>query len=166
MLNISGDLDLHLGCLRKVQYHLEHLFDELSQAYQEAWLAGVLDEDFFKAPTVSSETRSQRITIVSPTGTEARKLSPVYCPRSTDGVSQQPHVEDQAGVVWQQNVPLSPSGFSFCSCPVSNSDAYPVSWLSVAPTPMSRGTGTYIPRMVMSICLCITISSYLRLSIN
>jgi hypothetical protein len=151
MLNISGDLDLHLGCLRKVNYHLEYLFDELLQAIKEACLAGALDWGFFKPPTVSLETRPQRTTIVSPTGTEARKLSPVCCFRSTKDVSQQSHVEDKAGVVWHQNLPLSPGGFSYSSSPVSNSDRYHVPWLSDAPK--SRGTGTYIPRVVRALSI-------------
>jgi hypothetical protein len=170
MLNISGDLDLHLGCLRKVHYHLEYLFDELLKAIKEACLTGALDWDSFKCPTLSLETRPQRTTIVSPTSTEARKLSPVCCFRSTKDVSQHSHVEDQAGVVWQQNLPLSPGGFTYSSSPVSNSDRYHVSWLSDAPK--SRGTGTYIPRVVRSssymifICLCIVISNQFRLSIH
>ncbi|GJN10674.1 hypothetical protein PR202_ga28789 [Eleusine coracana subsp. coracana] len=145
MLDVSGDLNLHLGSLRKVHYHLEYMFNELRQEMQEAYLAGEIDEDFFKAPTVSLETRPQRITIASSTGTETWKLSPVYCSHRTEDVSQQSHVEDQADAVWLQNMPLSTNGFSFSSPPVSNSDSYPVSWLSVSPK--SHGTGTYIPRV-------------------
>ncbi|GJN33426.1 hypothetical protein PR202_gb22024 [Eleusine coracana subsp. coracana] len=145
MLDVSGDLNLHLGSLRKVHYHLEYMFNELRQEMQQAYLAGEIGEDFFKAPTVSLETRPQRITIASSTGTETWKLSPVYCSHRTEDVSQQSHVEDQADAVWLQNVPLTTNGFSFSSPPVSNSDSYPVSWLSVSPK--SHGTGTYIPRV-------------------
>ncbi|TVU21236.1 hypothetical protein EJB05_30861, partial [Eragrostis curvula] len=144
ILDISGDLDLYLGCLRKVNYHLEYLYVELKEAIQKAWLAGEINEDFFKLLSVRTETktRPQRLTIVSSTGTETRKSSPVH---STEDVTQQSLVEDQADVVRQKNVPLSTNGLSFALSPLYNSDNYLVSWLSVSPA--SHGTGTYIPRV-------------------
>ncbi|XP_062187771.1 uncharacterized protein LOC133891091 [Phragmites australis] len=144
MLDLSGNLDLHLECLRKVQYHLEHLLDELLQAVQEACLAGVLDEDSFEIPTASFVTSSQS-QLASSTDTERRKLSPIYCSHSTGDVSQQSHAEDQVDVIWQQNVPLSSNGLSLSSSPVTKSDNYLVSWFCVSPN--SHGTGTYIPKM-------------------
>ncbi|TVT96772.1 hypothetical protein EJB05_58013, partial [Eragrostis curvula] len=139
-----GDLDLSLGCLCKVNYHMEYLYDDLKKAIQKAWLAGEINEDFLElliSTRTQTKTRPQRLTIVSSTSTETRKLSPVH---STEDVAHQSHVEDQAGV-WHQNVPLSTDGLSFASSPLFNSDNYPVSWLSVSPT--SHGTGTYIPRV-------------------
>ncbi|TVU37229.1 hypothetical protein EJB05_10532, partial [Eragrostis curvula] len=144
MLDFSGDLDLSLGCLCKVNYHMEYLYDDLKKAIQKAWLAGEINEDFLElliSTRTQTKTRPQRLTIVSSTSTETRKLSPVH---STEDVAHQSHVEDQAGV-WHQNVPLSTDGLSFASSPLFNSDNYPVSWLSVSPT--SHGTGTYIPRV-------------------
>ncbi|CAN6176660.1 unnamed protein product [Urochloa humidicola] len=148
MLDLSGDLYLHLGCLRKVQYHLESLFDELLQAVEEACLAGVLDEDSFKVPTITFKSNSNPGTspsLASYIDSERRKLSPVYCSHSTGDGSQQPHAEAQVDVFWQQNLPLSSNGSALPSSPSTNSDNYPVSWFCVSPK--SRGTGTYIPKM-------------------
>ncbi|CAN6206478.1 unnamed protein product [Urochloa humidicola] len=147
MLGLSGDLDLHLGCLRKVQYHLESLFDELLQAVEEACLAGVLDEDSFKIPTMIFKSKSNAGTSLSlaSSNSERRKLSPVYCSHSTGDGSQQPHAEAQVDVFWQQNLPLSSNGSVMPSSPSTNSDNYPVSWFCVSPK--SRGTGTYIPKV-------------------
>ncbi|XP_062190111.1 uncharacterized protein LOC133893156 [Phragmites australis] len=149
MLDLSGDLDLHLGCLRKVQYHLECLFDELLQAVQEACLASVLDEDSFQIPTVSlmsnTDTRPPRLSLASSTDSERRKLSSVYCSYSTGDVSQQPHAEDQVDVVWWQNVPLPSNVLALSSSLATNSEYYPVYWFS--DSPKTRGTGTYIPKI-------------------
>ncbi|KAJ1292429.1 hypothetical protein BS78_02G390700 [Paspalum vaginatum] len=150
MLNLSGDLDLHLGCLRRVQYHLESLFDDLLLAVEEACLAGALDEDSFKIPAIfkpksNTGTESPRLSLTLSTDSERRKLSPVYCSHSTGNDSQQPHAEVQADVVWQQNLPLSSNVSSLSSSPVTNSEKYPVSWFCVSPK--SQGTGTYIPKM-------------------
>ncbi|CAL5071152.1 unnamed protein product [Urochloa decumbens] len=147
MLDLSGDLDLHLGCLRKVQYHLESLFDELLQAVEEACLAGVLDEDSFKIPTMIFKSKSNPGTSLSlalSIDSEKRKLSPVYCSHNTGDGSQQPHAEAQVDVFWQHNLPLSSNGSALSSSPSTNSDNYPVSWFCVSPK--SRGTGTYIPK--------------------
>jgi len=86
MLDLSGDLDLHLGCLRKVQYHLESFFDELLPALEEACLAGVLNEDSFKFPTMifkSTLNASDGLSLASSIDSERRKLSPVYFSHST-----------------------------------------------------------------------------------
>nr|CAB3455329.1 unnamed protein product [Digitaria exilis] len=159
MLDLSGDLDLHLGCLRKVQYHLESLFDELLQAFEEVYLAGGLDEDSFKIPTMIFKSKSNngtRLSLVSSTDDERRKLSPVYCSHSTGNDSQQSRAEAQVGVVWQKNLslsssgsalhnlPLSSSGLALSSSPSVNSDNYHVSWFCASPK--SLGTGTYIPK--------------------
>ncbi|KAF8656566.1 hypothetical protein HU200_060627 [Digitaria exilis] len=147
MLDLSGDLDLHLGCLRKVQYHLESLFDELLQAFEEVYLAGGLDEDSFKIPTMIFKSKSNngtRLSLVSSTDDERRKLSPVYCSHSTGNDSQQSRAEAQVGVVWQKNLSLSSSGLALSSSPSVNSDNYHVSWFCASPK--SLGTGTYIPK--------------------
>jgi hypothetical protein len=156
MLDLSGDLELHLGCLRKVQYHLESLFDEFLQAVEEACLADMLDEDSFKMPDMilklKTSTRSSSLSLSSSTDSERRKLSPVYCSHSTGDDSQQPHAEAQVDMVWQQNIPLSPNGSTFPSSPSTNSDNYPVSWFCFSPK--THGTGTYIPNVVQTlICL-------------
>ncbi|KAG0546324.1 hypothetical protein BDA96_02G437900 [Sorghum bicolor] len=149
MLDLSGDLELHLGCLRKVQYHLESLFDEFLQAVEEACLADMLDEDSFKMPDMilklKTSTRSSSLSLSSSTDSERRKLSPVYCSHSTGDDSQQPHAEAQVDMVWQQNIPLSPNGSTFPSSPSTNSDNYPVSWFCFSPK--THGTGTYIPNV-------------------
>uniref|UniRef100_A0A804QHB9 PAP/OAS1 substrate-binding-related domain-containing protein n=3 Tax=Zea mays TaxID=4577 RepID=A0A804QHB9_MAIZE len=149
MLDLSGDLELHLGCLRKVQYHLESLFDELLQAVEEACLADVLDEDSFKMSDIilklKTSTRSSSLSLVSSTDSERRKLSHVYCSHSTGDDLQLSHAEVQVDMVWQQNVPLSPNGSTFTPSPSNNSDNYHVSWFCFSPT--SHGTGTYIPNM-------------------
>jgi hypothetical protein len=152
MLDVSGDLDLHLGCLRKVQYHLESLFDELLQAVEEACLAGVLDEDSFEIPTVIFKSKSNTgtsLSLASSIDSERRKLSPVYCSHSTGNDSQQPQEEAQMDVVWQMNLPLCSSGSALTSSPLANSDNYPASWFCVSPK--SRGTGTYIPKVVRTL---------------
>jgi len=154
MLDLSGDLDLHLGCLRKVQYHLESFFDELLPALEEACLAGVLNEDSFKFPTMifkSTLNASDGLSLASSIDSERRKLSPVYFSHSTRDDSQQPHVEAQVDVVWLQNLPLSSNGSAFSSSPSTNSDNYPVSWFCVSPK--SRGTGTYIPKVVRTLSM-------------
>ena len=154
MLDLTGDLDLHLGCLRKVQYHLESLFDELLPAVEEAWLAGVLNEDSFKIPTMIFKSRSnasEGLSLASSIDSERRKLSPVYCSHSTRDDSQQPHVEAQVDVVWVQNLHLSSNGSALSSSPSTNSDNYPVSWFCVSPK--SRGTGTYIPKVVRTLSM-------------
>lgn len=152
MLDLSGDLELHLGCLGKVQYHLESLFDELLQAVDEACLAGVLDEYSFKMPDMilklRTGTRSPSLSLASSTDSERRKLSPVYCSHSTGDDSQQTHVEAQVDVVWQKNVQLSSNESTFPSSPSTNSDIYPVSWFCFSPK--THGTGTYIPDMVQT----------------
>ncbi|RLN34651.1 uncharacterized protein C2845_PM03G16320 [Panicum miliaceum] len=148
MLDLSGDLDLHLGCLRNVQYHLESLFDELLPAVEEACLAGLLDEDSFKIPTMTFKSRSNAsngLSLASSINSERRKLSPVYCSHSTRDDSQQPHAEAQVDVVWLQSLPLSSNGSALSSSPSTNSDNYPASWFCVSPK--SRGTGTYIPKV-------------------
>ncbi|RCV14520.1 hypothetical protein SETIT_2G432700v2 [Setaria italica] len=149
MLDVSGDLDLHLGCLRKVQYHLESLFDELLQAVEEACLAGVLDEDSFKIPTMIFKSKSNTgtsLSLASSIDGERRKLSPVYCSHSTGDDSQQPHAEEaQVDVGWQQNLPLCSNGSALSSSPLANLDNYPASWFCVSTK--SRGTGTYIPKV-------------------
>ncbi|WVZ67076.1 hypothetical protein U9M48_016214 [Paspalum notatum var. saurae] len=150
MLDLSGDLDLHLGCLRRVQYHLESLFDELLHTVEESCLAGALDEDSFKIPAIfkpksNTGTESPSLSLNFSTDSERRKLSPVYCSHSTGDDSQQTHAEVQADVVWQQKLPLSSNVSSLSSSPVTNSDSYPVSWFCVSPK--SQGTGTYIPKM-------------------
>ncbi|CAL5084742.1 unnamed protein product [Urochloa decumbens] len=148
MLDLSGDLDLHLGCLRKVQYHLESLFDELLQAIEEACFAGMLDEDSFKIPTMIFKSKSNpgtSLSLASYIDRERRKLSPVYCSHSTGDGSQRQHAEAQVDVFWKQNLPLSSNGLALSSSPSTNSDNYPVSWFCVSPK--SRGTGTYIPKV-------------------
>uniref|UniRef100_A0A804MU33 PAP/OAS1 substrate-binding-related domain-containing protein n=2 Tax=Zea mays TaxID=4577 RepID=A0A804MU33_MAIZE len=149
MLDLSGDLELYLGCLRKVQYHLESLFDELLQAVEEACFADVLDEDSFNMPDMilklKTSTRSSSLPLDSSTDSERRKLSPVYCSHSIGDDSQQSHGEAQVDMFWQQNVPLSPNGSTFPSSPSTNSDNYPVSWFCFSPK--THGTGTYIPNV-------------------
>ncbi|RLM86460.1 uncharacterized protein C2845_PM04G34020 [Panicum miliaceum] len=148
MLDLSRDLDLHLGCLRKVQYHLESLFDELLSAVEEACLAGLLDEDSFKIQTMTFKSRSNAsngLSLASSIDSERRKLSPVYCSHSTRDDSQQPHAEAQVDVVWLQSLPLFSNGSALSSSPSTNSDNYPASWFCVSPK--SRGTGTYIPKV-------------------
>jgi hypothetical protein len=153
MLDLSGDLELYLGCLRKVQYHLESLFDELLQAVEEACFADVLDEDSFNMPDMilklKTSTRSSSLPLDSSTDSERRKLSPVYCSHSIGDDSQQSHGEAQVDMFWQQNVPLSPNGSTFPSSPSTNSDNYPVSWFCFSPK--THGTGTYIPNMVRTL---------------
>jgi hypothetical protein len=153
MLDLSGDLELYLGCLRKVQYHLESLFDELLQAVEEACFADVLDEDSFNMPDMilklKTSTRSSSLPLDSSTDSERRKLSPVYCSHSIGDDSQQSHAEAQVDMFWQQNVPLSPNGSTFPSSPSTNSDNYPVSWFCFSPK--THGTGTYIPNMVRTL---------------
>ncbi|XP_025802325.1 uncharacterized protein LOC112881714 [Panicum hallii] len=148
MLDLSGDLDLHLGCLRKVQYHLESSFDELLPAVEEACLAGLLDEDSFKIPTMTFKSRSNAsngLSLASSIDSERRELSPVYCFHSTRDDSQQPHAEAQVDVVWLKSLPLFSNGSTLSSSPSTNSDNYPASWFCVSPK--SRGTGTYIPKV-------------------
>ncbi|TVT99677.1 hypothetical protein EJB05_54938, partial [Eragrostis curvula] len=143
MLDLSGDLDLYWGCLGKVNYHMEHLYDEFMKAFQKAWLAGEINDNFVNLQSVRTETRPQRLTIASSIGTDTRKLSPDH---STEDVAQQSHVEDQADVVRRQStVLLSTNGLSFASSPLPNSDNYHVPWFSISPK--SHGTGTYIPRL-------------------
>ncbi|OEL21751.1 hypothetical protein BAE44_0017230 [Dichanthelium oligosanthes] len=152
MLNLSGDLDLHLGCLCKVQYHLESLFDELLQAVKEVCLAGVLDEDSFKIPTMTFKSKlntGSGLSLASSIDSERRKLSPVYCSHSTGDDSQQPHAEAQVDVVWQQNLQLSYNGSALSLSPSTNSDNYAIPWFCISPK--SQGTGTYIPQMVKTL---------------
>uniref|UniRef100_A0A0E0LPT6 PAP/OAS1 substrate-binding-related domain-containing protein n=1 Tax=Oryza punctata TaxID=4537 RepID=A0A0E0LPT6_ORYPU len=112
LLDLSGDLDLHLECLRKVQYHLESMFDGL---IQEASFSGALNNDSFNIPTQSSfsntDERDLRPLLVSSADTERGNLSPVYCSHSTGDISQESvsRTEVQVNAVCQQNVAL-PSG--------------------------------------------------------
>ncbi|KAL6657364.1 hypothetical protein ACP70R_005144 [Stipagrostis hirtigluma subsp. patula] len=149
MLDLSGDLDLHMRYLQKVQYHLESLLDEFLQSVDEACLAGVLDDDSLKIPTVSfvsnTDTNPPKLLLASSTDTERRTVSPVYCSHSTGDVSQQSQTEDQVHVIWQQNMPLPASELILSPSGATNSESYPVSWLRIPPKTL--GTGTYIPKL-------------------
>jgi hypothetical protein len=89
LLDLSGDLDLHLECLRKVQYHLESMFDWL---IQEASFSGAVNNDSFNIPTQSSfsntDGRALRPLLVSSAYTQRGNLSRVYCSHSTREISQ------------------------------------------------------------------------------
>uniref|UniRef100_A0A0D9XYH5 PAP/OAS1 substrate-binding-related domain-containing protein n=1 Tax=Leersia perrieri TaxID=77586 RepID=A0A0D9XYH5_9ORYZ len=194
-LGLSGDLDLQLECLRKIQYHLESMFDGLVQLIQQAFLSGMLDEDSFKIPTESfSNTDAIPSGLLShPSGdTEQRSLSPLYCLHSTGGICHKSHMEDQVNAVCQQNatlsngliLPSSPGPVSWFhntqdiprahqngmqtlndvplllgtdvlsnvvglhSFPAAGSENYNHFWShSTTNSRMTRGTGTFIPRM-------------------
>ncbi|KAG8079314.1 hypothetical protein GUJ93_ZPchr0007g3542 [Zizania palustris] len=125
---LSGDLDLHLGCLRKVQYHLESLFDGLVQLVQEASLSGVLDEHSFKIPTgrflPNTNARFPRHFPVSSAGTERKNSGDTYRNSLT---------EHQVNAFCQQNVALPfgthmYNGLALPPSPAADSENYPVSW--------------------------------------
>ncbi|KAF8714759.1 hypothetical protein HU200_027284 [Digitaria exilis] len=147
MLDLLGDLDSHLGCLRKVQYHLESLFDELLRAVEETYLAGGLDEDSSEIPTMIFNSKSNsgtKLSLASSIDNERRKLSPIHCSHTTGIDSQQSRAEAQVGELWRQNLSLSSSGSALQNLPMSSNDNYLVSWFCVSPK--SQGTGTYIPK--------------------
>ncbi|KAF2907420.1 hypothetical protein DAI22_12g096600 [Oryza sativa Japonica Group] len=151
LLDLSGDLDLHLRCLQKIQYHLESMFDGLVQLIQEAFLSGLLDEDSFKIPTRSfSNSTDERPTGLLPVAsvdTGTRNLCPVSYFPSTGDVSHKSHTEDQVNAVCQKNVVLSSgtciisNGFASSPSPPADLESYPVSWFHNTQEIMAHGTG-------------------------
>uniref|UniRef100_A0A0E0D757 PAP/OAS1 substrate-binding-related domain-containing protein n=1 Tax=Oryza meridionalis TaxID=40149 RepID=A0A0E0D757_9ORYZ len=133
LLDLSGDLDLHLECLRKVQYHLESMFDWLIQV---ASFSGAVNNDSFNIPTQSSfsntDGRALRPLLVSSAYTKRGNLSRVYCSHSTREISQKSvsRTGVQVNAVCQQNVAL-PSGtnnrLALPPSPVADSEKSPVS---------------------------------------
>ncbi|XP_040385834.1 uncharacterized protein LOC102710836 isoform X3 [Oryza brachyantha] len=151
LLDLSGDLDLHLGCLRKIQYHLESMFDGLVQLIQEAFLSGVLDEDSFKIPTESyfsnTDARHPGLLSVSSSKTEIRNLSPVYYSHSTGDICHKSHTGDQVNAVCQQNGSLpsgthiTSNGLTFSPYPTAISENYPVYRFHTTQDLRTYGTG-------------------------
>uniref|UniRef100_A0A0E0MLD5 PAP/OAS1 substrate-binding-related domain-containing protein n=1 Tax=Oryza punctata TaxID=4537 RepID=A0A0E0MLD5_ORYPU len=98
LLDLSGDLDLHLRCLQKIQYHLESMFDGFVQLIQEAFVSGLIDEDSFKIPTNNFQNTDERppgLMPVASVDADTRNLSPVSNFPSTGNVSHKSHTEDQ-----------------------------------------------------------------------
>uniref|UniRef100_J3MP51 PAP/OAS1 substrate-binding-related domain-containing protein n=1 Tax=Oryza brachyantha TaxID=4533 RepID=J3MP51_ORYBR len=129
LLDLSGDLDLQLECLRKVQYHLESMFDGL---VQEACFSGPLNNDS-RIPTTSFSNTDQRPSgplSISSAGTERRNFSPGCCSHNTGDISQKSvsHTNDQVNAV-------SPSTSA-------NSENHPVSrFQSTQDNVRTHGTG-------------------------
>ncbi|KAL5197187.1 hypothetical protein ABZP36_000699 [Zizania latifolia] len=118
LLDLSGDLDLHLGCLRKVQYHMESLFDGLVQLVQEASLSG------------------------------RKSSSPVYYSQSSGNTSRNSRTEHQVNAVCHQNVafPSGTHISNGWTLPPSPADSlnYPVSWFHTTEDTMrTHGTGMH-----------------------
>uniref|UniRef100_A0A0E0KDF9 Uncharacterized protein n=1 Tax=Oryza punctata TaxID=4537 RepID=A0A0E0KDF9_ORYPU len=126
LVDLSGDLDLQLRCLRQVQYHLEYMFDGFLQSVQEASSDCKVVRDSFEIPTVNITSNTDVVLpgVLSPSSTETdeRRLSPVSSSHSTEDSSQQSHDESNWGVACQRNFLLIPSqtvapanGLSPCS---------------------------------------------------
>uniref|UniRef100_J3LNK0 PAP/OAS1 substrate-binding-related domain-containing protein n=1 Tax=Oryza brachyantha TaxID=4533 RepID=J3LNK0_ORYBR len=112
LVDLSGDLDLQLRCLRQVQYHLEYMFDGVLQSVQETSSDFTVVKELFDTPTLNIVSNTDVLLPgrLSPsTETDERRLSPVSSSHSTEDFSQQSQEEDNWGVACQQNV-LSPSG--------------------------------------------------------
>ncbi|KAL5199140.1 hypothetical protein ABZP36_002652 [Zizania latifolia] len=163
---LSGDLDLHLGCLRKVQYHLESLFDGLVQLVQEASLSGVLDEHSFKIPTgrflPNTNARSPGHFPVSSAGTERKNSSPVSSAgterKSSGDTYRNSLTEHQVNAFCQQNValPFGTHMYNGLALPPSlaaDSENYPVSWFHTTEDSFRmHGTGLHTLNNVPLFC--------------
>uniref|UniRef100_A0A0D9X2Y3 Polymerase nucleotidyl transferase domain-containing protein n=1 Tax=Leersia perrieri TaxID=77586 RepID=A0A0D9X2Y3_9ORYZ len=158
LLDLSGDLDLPLGCLRIVQFHLESLFDGLAEEKKNS---AALNNDSFKIPTESSSSstdeRAPGPLLFSSALTERRNLSPVYYSHSTGHVSQNsaPHTLVQVNAVCQQNVALSSgtntifNGLTLPPSCAADSENYPASpFHNTGDIVGTHGTGMYIPNNV------------------
>ncbi|KAG8099096.1 hypothetical protein GUJ93_ZPchr0013g35023 [Zizania palustris] len=146
----TGDLDLHLGCLRKVQYHMESLFDGLVKLVQEASLSGVLDQDSFKIPTRNflskTDARSPGLVLASSAGTERKSSSPVYYSQSSGNTSRNSRTEPHMNAFCHQNVafPYISNGWALPPSPPVDSVNYPVSWyLTTEDAMRTHGTGMH-----------------------
>uniref|UniRef100_A0A0D3FI80 Uncharacterized protein n=1 Tax=Oryza barthii TaxID=65489 RepID=A0A0D3FI80_9ORYZ len=106
LVDLSGDLDLQLRCLRQVQYHLEYMFDGFLQSVQEASSDCKVARDSFEIPAVNITSNSDVVLpgLLSPSSTETdeRRLSPVSSSHSTEDSSQQSHDESN----WDNSVQL------------------------------------------------------------
>lgn len=134
LLDLSGHVNLHMTCLRSVQYNLEALHDKLLKSVIEASSAGVLDEDRFVVPPLRPDPRS----------------SP--CPRlppspGTGVVPRQPITELQveAGYLSSPRTLIPPNGFS----------AYPPfagPWFpNTEDMSQTYGASTYVHNMVRNL---------------
>ncbi|KAE8789177.1 hypothetical protein D1007_36663 [Hordeum vulgare] len=169
LLDLSGHVNLHMTCLRSVQYNLEALHDKLLRSAIEASSAGVLDEERFVVPILRPDPRP------SP----CPRMPPVSSSVGTGAVPQQPITEVQVQLGYQSTprTHIPPNGLSgyppFAgpwfpntedmslaygattymhdmnySVPLgidalsSGMPFYPAMW----GFRQSRGTGTYIPR--------------------
>lgn len=179
LLELSGDLGLHLGCLRNVQYHLEALFDELLKSVQEASLAGLINEDSFVVPTLrsscSTDARPPLLALPSPADTDRRNLSPVYASHSTTAyVPQQSHTQVQVDAVDQSfygpHIP-SVDGWSLSPSHAADSESYHVScswYCNTEEASQTHGAAAYMSNMVRTLgtymvfsCLCSVLESVL-----
>ncbi|PNT74570.1 uncharacterized protein LOC100830879 [Brachypodium distachyon] len=162
LLELSGDLGLHLGCLRNVQYHLEALFDELLKSVQEASLAGLINEDSFVVPTLRSscntDARPPLLALPSPADTDRRNLSPVYASHSTTAyVPQQSHTQVQVDAVDQSfygpHIP-SVDGWSLSPSHAADSESYHVScswYCNTEEASQTHGAAAYMSNMSLSL---------------
>ncbi|KAL5219519.1 hypothetical protein ABZP36_020203 [Zizania latifolia] len=113
LVNLSGDLDLQLRCLRQVQYHLEYMFDGFLQSVQEASSDSKVIRGSFGIPTPNivfdTDVMLPGLLSLSSTETDQRTLSPVSSSHSTEDFSHHSQDECNWGVACQQTV-LLPSG--------------------------------------------------------
>ncbi|KAM3392162.1 hypothetical protein ACQJBY_013354 [Aegilops geniculata] len=167
LLDLSGHVNLHMRCIRSVQYNLEAMHDKLLKSVIEACSAGVLDEDRFVVPPLRPVPRSAPcprpppslgVAVVPRQPTTERQVEPEYLlsPHThipPNGFSAYPpfagpwfpNTEDMSQAygagTYVHNMNYS-MPFGIYDAFSSGMAFYPAMW----DFRQSRGTGTYIPR--------------------